>query len=78
MIATFGFTKSKPALLAAFFAGAAICVVADVLIRKKNSILSRKMIHPRAGGHIFFLPMWVLSLLFASFVLVIVVRRTLF
>ncbi len=78
MIATFGLTKSKPALLTAFFTGAVLCIIADILIRNKNVNRSKKLIHPYAGGHIFFVPMWVLSFLLASFVLVIVIRRTMF
>lgn len=78
MMATFGFTRGKAALLAAFFIGAALAVIADIMLRLSKVDMSKKLIHPRAGGHVFFIPAWAVSFVLAAFVAVIVVRRVYF
>ncbi|MFM9961441.1 MAG: hypothetical protein ACKV2Q_09460 [Planctomycetaceae bacterium] len=51
-------THSLP--FSALCAGVAV-IAFDINMRRKNSEVSAPIVHPNAGGHIWFIPAWILG-----------------
>jgi hypothetical protein len=47
----------------AWLAGAASAIVFDIIMRLRNKEEDAPIIHPKAGAHIWFVPVWIIGLI---------------
>ena len=70
-------TQERAYVLAGIIVGCILAAAADVLLRLGvlNDKVSRlQLIHPNSGGHIFFIPVWLCTILVAAFAVLLFIR----